>query len=107
MGQGGRLRQRRVEHRRWRTDGRAQRAIQRVARTSRFVIALHHQLHAASAGTDQVHAMRVDDGRCNGHAHRQHKPHQQEAGELEGVTQALHAWNYVSALEDVRAVCLF
>lgn len=95
MGQRGRLRQRGVQRRRWCADGRAQRTVQRVAGCGSFIVTLHHQLHAARVGTDQVHALRVDDGRCHGHADRQRKPHQHKAGELDGVAQALHVSNYV------------
>ena len=96
MGQGGRLRQRGVERGGWWADGGAQGAIQRVARggnaiTIAVVLALHHQLHAARAGTDQVHDLWVDHRRGNGYADRQRKPHQHEAGELDGVAKLLHA----------------
>lgn len=100
MGQRRRLRQRSVERRGWCADGGAQGAIQRVTGcevwggnvfTIAVVLALHHQLHAARAGTDQVHDLWVDHGRCNGHTDRQRKPHQHEAGELDGVAKLLHA----------------
>ena len=95
MGQGRWLRQRGVERRRRRADGCTQRTVQCVAGCGCVVITLRHQLHAARAGTDEVHALRMNDGRRNGHAHRQGKPHQHEAGDVEGVTQALHVSNYV------------
>ena len=94
MGKGGRLRQRGVERSGWRTDRGAQGAIQLVARRGNaFVLPLHHQLHAARAGTDEVHDLGVDHGGCNGHADRQRKPHQHEAGELEGLSKLLHGGN--------------
>jgi hypothetical protein len=64
-------------------------------RGSHIIVTRHHQLHAAGAGTDEVHAVWVDDRGCHGHAHRQNKPHQHKAGELDGVAQALHAFDYV------------
>ena len=91
MGQGGGLGQRGVEGRRWRTDRGAQGAIQLVARGGNaFILPLHHQLHAARAGTDEIHALGVDHGGSNGHADSQREPHQHEAGEVEGVTKLLH-----------------
>jgi hypothetical protein len=66
-----------------------------MARGSHIIVTRHHQLHAAGAGTDQVHAMWVDDWRCNSHTDRQRKPHQHKAGKLDGVAQALHAFDYV------------
>ena len=62
MGQGGGLRQRGVERRGRRADRRTQGAVQRVAGSGHIIVPLHHQLHAAGAGTDEVHAMRIDDG---------------------------------------------
>lgn len=94
MGEWGGLRQRGVERRWWRADGGAQGAVQRVAGGCYIVVTRRHQLHAAGAGTDQVHAMRVDDGGRNSHANRQHKPHQHKAGELDGVAQVLHVFDY-------------
>ncbi len=90
MGQGGRLGQRGIERRRWRTDRSAQGAIQRVARgryafTIAVILTLHDQLHAARAGTDQVHDLRVDHRRGNSYAYRQRKPHQHKASELDGI----------------------
>ena len=93
MGQRGRLRQRGVDRRRRRADGGTQRTVQGMGRARHLGIALHHQLHAARAGTDQVHAMGVHHRRSNGDADRQRKPHQHEAGELDGVAQGLHENN--------------
>ena len=95
MSQRRSLRQRGVERRRRGADGCTQRTVQRMARGSHIIVTRHHQLHAAGAGTDEVHAVWVDDRRCHGHAHRQSKPHQHKAGELDGVAQALHAFDYV------------
>jgi hypothetical protein len=94
MGQGRRLRQRGVKRGRWRSDRHAQWAVHGLGGCTGVIITLHHQLHAASAGTDQIHPLRFHEGSCNGHAYRQRKPHQHEAGKLDGVTKLLHAEDY-------------
>ena len=103
MGQWGGLGQRGVELGRWRGHGRAQRAVHRFGRCGAVIVALHHQLHHASAGTHHVHALRVEHGRCNGHTHRQRKPHQHEAGELDSVAKLLHARNYDANKKPIEA----
>ena len=85
MGQRGSLRQRGVERGRRCANRRAQGAIQREAGGGRIVVSLQHQLHSASAGAHHVHARGVENGRGNGHTHRQRKPNQHEAGDLDGV----------------------
>ena len=94
MGQRGGLGQRGIELGRRRGHGRAQRAVHRFGGCSAVIVALHHQLHYASAGTHHVYALGVEHWRCNGHTHRQRKPHQHEAGELGGMAKLLHGRNY-------------
>ena len=103
MGQWGGLGQRGVELRRRRGHGRAQRAVHRFSRCGAVIVALHHQLHHACAGTHHVHALGVEHGRCNGHTHRQCKPHQHEAGELDGMAKLLHLWNYDAYEKPIEA----
>ena len=87
MRQGRGLAQAGMERVRGRHDGGTQRAIQGVAGV---VVILHHQFHAAGAGTHQVHGLGVHHGRGHSHTERQHKPHQHTAGEEDGVAQVLH-----------------
>jgi len=103
MGQWRGLGQRGVELRRWRGEGRAQRTVHRFGRCSAVIVALHHQLHHASAGTHHVHHFGADHGRRNGHTHRQRKPHQHEAGELDGMAKLLHAQNYDAYEKPIEA----
>jgi len=102
MGQWRRLRQRGVECRWRRTDRRTQRTVQRVTGGRLAIGPLHDQFHGASAGTDQVHPVWVDDGRRNRHTHRQRKPHQHKAGELDGVAQEMHALDYEGFLTSIK-----
>ena len=83
------LGQARVERGRWCHDRGTQGAIQGVAGGG-VIVALHHQLHAAAAGTHQVHGLGAHHGRGHRYADRQHKPHQHTAGEEDGVAQVLH-----------------
>ena len=103
MGQWGGLSQRGVELGRRRGHRRAQRAVHRFGRCGAVIVALHHQLHHASAGTHHVYALGVEHWRCNGHTHRQRKPHQHEAGELDSVAKLLHARNYDAIKKPIEA----
>ena len=100
MGQGERLRQRGVERGRWRNDRHAQWAVHGFGGCT-GIITLHHQLHTASGGTDQIHPLSVDEGRCNGHADRQRKPHQHETGELDCTAKLLHGGDYDASQQPI------
>jgi hypothetical protein len=55
------------------------------------------QLDVARRGAHQLHALWIHQWRSHGRAHKQRKPHQQEAGEAVGVAQRLqveHIVNY-------------
>jgi len=85
-----------LQRRRRCTADHAQRAVQRVAGRSRRTVIAGHQLDRTASGTDQLHGLRLDDRRSDGHAEREREPHQHEAGKEVGAAQSLHALDYDS-----------
>lgn len=69
---------------RWGAEMQARRAVQRVVvavHRATIFVTQHHQFDAAAGGADQLHGLGVNQGRCNGHTHRQHQPRQDQAGQ--------------------------
>ena len=92
VGQWLNRRRSRSARRRWRRMAKdAQRAVQGVAaKVLRTVRRLNHHLHHARTRADELHDLRVDDGRGHRHPDGQHKPHQHPAGKEMGVAQNSH-----------------
>lgn len=72
----------------------AQGAIEQMVRRAAVCITGFHELDCARCGADQLHALRMDQRRRNGHPERQGKPRQRKASKQTGVAQGIHGANY-------------